>query len=386
MVQELVEGGNAREHRVGVPLFQISVGDDGVHHQSETVNGGGEVERHGVVGELGVDLLVEDVRVTHVASHTKRTENGYAVIPALNDTRDGIFLLLFDDDNLGKTLERGKSLVCHLGGDCHVGGEQYVVHTTHVANPLNNLCVVEEVVTPHVASNLQLELHIHTNHIANIVANGDNLVKQTSGGVSPHFRAGLEEVLAGDVGFLNLVLDTKTVLVVDFTSRHQLCSHVREGLVDGINLRLCDLFHPELDEFAVVAKLRVQTLAVQTGLGGFQPTVGNEVGNRTSIELGVTGFTLYAISKGSAEVSHSAGFHTAHFGAESGVASVVGRGDSGVNEELLAPELVVRVKHIGVREDGRHNLATLFALPQLVILGCVKSVHGYSFLLMVKTR
>lgn len=367
MVQELVKHGNRAHHQVAVPLFQVAVGDDRVHHKGKSVQRTGKCSVNQLVAVFLVDFLIEDVGSQDLTSLADRTQNGGVVVPTVDGlTGERVVLALLDNHDFGHVVTEiviADGVHCHFGVGLEDLRQKHVVEAVVVTDYLEHLRVLEPVVEPLVAGDFKLHLDFHTKMFAHVFVNLAHLVENLAvRGVRPNDSTGFQEVFGGDVSLVQRGADTMLVVPKHLTRGNGLCGHVGKGLVRLVEGGLQPLGDVGFDKFAVL-ELREQFLALVSLHGGFHIPLGDEIGNRARIVGHVTFFLRDGIAERPAHIHHAAAFDFRHFLNEGRSTLWACRNDGRRHRELLSPEAVVGVNEVGVLKDGRGNQLAFLAVP-----------------------
>ena len=144
MIEELIESRDCRHHKVGVPLLEVAIVDNAVHHGGETIDGRSKVAAYEVATILAIHLLIDAVGVADESCKADRPKDYISLLPTVDYTIGGVLLLLLYDDNRGNARELGDSTECHFTIEDEGLRERSVVDYIHITNPLDYLLVGEE--------------------------------------------------------------------------------------------------------------------------------------------------------------------------------------------------------------------------------------------------
>ena len=138
MIEELIESRDCRHHKVGVPLLEVAIVDNAVHHGGETIDGRSKVAAYEVATILAIHLLIDAVGVADESRKADRPKDYISRLPTVDYTIGGVLLLLLDDDNRGNARELGDSTECHLTIEDEGLRERSVIDYIHITNPLRS--------------------------------------------------------------------------------------------------------------------------------------------------------------------------------------------------------------------------------------------------------
>ena len=106
MVDELVQRRDCTQQEARLPFLEVAVCEYDVLNEGDAASQCRRVvsgnER---IAVFLVEVLVEDVGMTDIAGITERTQDSLSGSPSVDNPVVDVVLLLFDDDELRKTLE-----------------------------------------------------------------------------------------------------------------------------------------------------------------------------------------------------------------------------------------------------------------------------------------
>ena len=300
----------------------------------------------------------------------------------MNHSAVSVFLLLLNDYDRRQTLEGVQRRHCHVTSDNQAFGQRLIVDDVHVANPLNNLLVLQEAILELILSDLQLPLDIQSGSIVDVIHNLDNLIEQASGRVSPNLCARFQEVVSRNCGFQDIALDANTCLVDNLACGKQLRGHMGKGLVRAIQTAL-QYVGSVLRHKRRIAELGEQVFLV-VSLGSFlDESLRDKLRNSTRVVFLSLYVLRYRITKRRTHIHKDTTLQLTHTRDEDSLTLLVSRRDVRIHTELLSPKRMVSVNQFGSIQNLSDNLTSLYAIPNLVVCTLLK-FHILNLLLFTR--